>query len=210
MNERLKKLIFKKLYEDLFQVEIIHYEESIWFINRKEKFWYFEYQKSGVLWWRYQFFHNFFKLFCLERREFEPILSEWLEEVLNCKVNTTYWFKSSSKDSLEEVLNCKVNTTINHVKPRFQSVEEVLNCKVNTTMIGSPKKQKVVEEVLNCKVNTAYHQSFEQFAEVERVLNCKVNTNNLRTTSLFARVEDVLNHETNTTDYTEEYNTKEV
>jgi hypothetical protein len=27
---------------------------------------------------------------------------------------------------------------------------------------------------------------------------------------LFARVEDVLNHETNTTDYTEEYNTKEV
>ena len=210
MNERLKKLIFKKLYEDLFQVEIIHYEESIWFINRKEKFWYFEYQKSGVLWWRYQFFHNFFKLFCLERREFEPILSEWLEDVLNYKVTTTINHVKPRFQSVKDVLNCKVNTTKQKLGVFSAVVEEVLNCKVNTTVGKVDFLTLQVEEVLNCKVNTTYHQSFEQFAEVERVLNCKVNTNNLRTTSLFARVEEVLNHETNTTDYTEEYNTKEV
>ena len=169
MNERLKKLIFKKLYEDLSQVEIIQYKNSIWFIDRVEQYWYFEYQKSGVLWWRYQFFDDFFQLFCLDKEDYESIICEWVEEVLNCKVNTT--------DNL-------------HFRLRPQ-VEEVLNCKVNRPSSTTAMRIVSVEEVLNYKVNTTYHQSFEQFAEVERVLNCKVNTNNLRTTSLFARVEEV-------------------
>jgi hypothetical protein len=90
MNDRLKNIIFKKLYEDLSNVEIIPYNNSIWFIDREKKHWYFEYEKSGILWWRYDFFKNFFNLFSFEKNDYEPIISEWVEEVLNYKVETTY------------------------------------------------------------------------------------------------------------------------
>ncbi len=88
ISDKLKKVIFKKLYEDLSHVEIIPYQNSIWFIDRKNEYWYFEYEKSGTLWWRYYFFEGFFNLFSLELDDYQPIISEWVEEVLNYKVET--------------------------------------------------------------------------------------------------------------------------
>ena len=61
MNERLKKIIYNKLFEDLKDAEIIPYKNSIWFINRENKYWYFEYEKSRELWWKYDFFMNFMR-----------------------------------------------------------------------------------------------------------------------------------------------------
>ena len=87
-ESRLKELIFKKLYQDLSNAEIIEYKDSIWLINKKKKYWYFQYNKSGILNWRYDFFKNFFNMFSLEKNEYEPILAEWVEEILNCKVNS--------------------------------------------------------------------------------------------------------------------------
>ena len=90
MHPRLKKIIFNKLYEDLKNAEIIHFEDSIWFIDREKKFWYLEYEKDGILWWKYDFFTNFFMLFSMERSEFEGVIADWVEEVLNCKVKTAH------------------------------------------------------------------------------------------------------------------------
>jgi hypothetical protein len=43
MNERLKRIIFKKLDQDLGHAEIIvDDDKSIWFIDRANKFWYLE------------------------------------------------------------------------------------------------------------------------------------------------------------------------
>jgi hypothetical protein len=93
MNERLKRIIFKKLDQDLGQAEIIvDDDKSIWFIDRTNKYWYLELKKTGHLWWRYQFFEDFFPLFGMEREEYEPVIAEWVEEVLNRKVVSTYVF----------------------------------------------------------------------------------------------------------------------
>ena len=90
VSSRLKDIIFKKLYSDLSRVEIIHYKTYIWFIDREDKCWYFRYDKSdGTLLWKYGFFSNFFTLFTMCDSEFTHILSSWVEDVLNCKVNTT-------------------------------------------------------------------------------------------------------------------------
>ena len=87
MNERLKRIIFKKLDQDLGQAEIIVDDnKSIWFIDRANKYWYLELRSSGTLWWRYSFFRDFFPLFGLERIEYEPVIAEWVEEVLNKKL----------------------------------------------------------------------------------------------------------------------------
>jgi len=133
IHDKLKKIIFNKLYKDLSHVEIIPYEDSIWFIDRENKYWYFEYQRPDILWWRFGYFNDFFTLFSLEREEFQWVLSEWVEEVLNCKVNTTATHAPSSIPKVEEVLNFKVT------KPNFAStnllnlVDNVLDCRVNKT-----------------------------------------------------------------------------
>ena len=132
MNEKLKKIIFKKLYEDLSGVEIIQHNDSIWFIDRDEKYWYLEYIKDGTLYWRYSFFNNFFNLFSTQFDEYEQVIVNWVEEVLNCKVVTPTFTITAMENTVEEVLNYKVVTPYFNKFRWMLEVEEVLNYKVVT------------------------------------------------------------------------------
>jgi hypothetical protein len=152
VSERLKNIIFKQLYKELSKVEIIPYKDSVYFIDRENKYWYFEYEKSNMLWWRYDFFVNFFVIFSLELDDCKKVMGDWVEEVLNCKVNTTAKSGINFDPEVEDVLNCKVNTTKTSEYSPTEKVEEVLNCKVNTTVLYTNETSSTVEEVLNCKV----------------------------------------------------------
>jgi hypothetical protein len=195
MHGRLKKIIFDKLYKDLSKLEIIYYLDSIWFIDRGDKYWYFEYDKDGRLYWRYDFFINYFSLFSLERSEFEPIMSEWVEEVLNCKVDVTHLNNCFFQNWVEEVLNHKVNriTMSYRMRPINYELDDVLNSKVITPYPQLEADRCLLDEVLNCKVNTTRWMIWPNQIRVEEVLNCKVN----KTISLnhpdYPKVEDALN-----------------
>ena len=104
MNPRLKNIIKNKLSEDLSSVSIINYNGSIWFIDPKLKYWYLElYKKTKTLWWRLDFFEDFFILFGMEQREFVPIIIEWVEEVLNSRVYIT----KKNQTSIINVWRCE-------------------------------------------------------------------------------------------------------
>ena len=161
MNERLKRIIFKKLDQDLGQAEIIvDDDKSIWFIDRANKFWYLELKKSGHLWWRYQFFGDFFPLFGMEREEYEPVIAEWVEEVLNRKVVSTGRDPYHPLPLVEEVLNRKVVSTVLFRFSKDESVEEVLNRKVVSTENDDYSYWEGVKEVLNRKVVSTVRRSF--------------------------------------------------
>jgi len=151
INDRLKNIIFKKLYNDLSHVEIIPYEGDIWFIDRNIKYWYLELKNNGKLWWRSNFFDRFFQAFSLERNNYESLIAEWVEEVLNNKVNTTIPLPNPPTNRVEEVLNRKVLTTPESCIHGYELVEEVLNRKVLTTHFEQLVSQYEVEEVLNSK-----------------------------------------------------------
>jgi len=127
MHPRLKKIIFNKLYEDLKHVEIIPYKDSIWFIDREKKYWYLQYEKLGYLRWRFDFFTNFFRLFSMDKSEYERVIADWVEEVLNSKVDTTFRSIIFSNFTVEEVLNSKVDTTKYLSWVTNNKVEEILN-----------------------------------------------------------------------------------
>ena len=197
VSSRLKDIIFKKLYSDLSRVEIIHYKTYIWFIDREDKCWYFMYDKSdGTLLWKYGFFSNFFALFTMCDSEFTPILSSWVEEVLNCKVNTTLEPFGYYEYEVEEALNCKVNTTDIGTFSNSYMVEEVLNCKVNTTVSADVSVITLMEDVLNYRVNTTTIKYGRFPISVKEVLNCKVTTTINKTPIEVCVVEEVvgLNH----------------
>ena len=149
ISEKLKQVIFKELYYQLGKVEIIPYGDGIYFINRENKYWYFEFEKSGRLWWRYDFFNDFFKIFSLEVQDYTKIISEWVEEVLNCKVSTTHVNGFLINHLVEEVLNHKVSTTYKCSLCLYEEVEEVLNYKVSTTKDFNYYTSDSVEKVLS-------------------------------------------------------------
>ena len=172
ISDKVKNIIFKFLSDELKNSEIINYNGNIWFIDREKKYWYFELQKDGRLWWRYSFFNDFFFLFSLDSARFEPILKDWVEEVLNCKVNTTVRVVFFMNEEVEEVLNCKVNTTSAGGTTQLGLVEEVLNCKVNTTVGVSLNLSEMVEDVLNHTVtNMEGVEMIDEESYVDKVLN---------------------------------------
>ena len=149
VTNKLKQLIFKHLYKELGNVEIIPYKDSVWFIDRENSYWYFQLSKEGCLYWRYSFFPSFFSIFSLGQREFEPIISSWVEEVLNHKVSTTVFVPFADTRMVEEVLDSKVSETFEVDAAQKRKVKKVLDSKVSTTKNNSLFSERSVEEVLN-------------------------------------------------------------
>ena len=82
VTEKLKQVVFKQLYDKLAKVEIIPYKDSIWLIDREKEHWYFEFETSGRLWWRYYFF-NSFQIFRRYEHNFRP---HWFY-----RINKSFW-----------------------------------------------------------------------------------------------------------------------
>ena len=152
MNPRLKNIIFRKLNDELSKVEIIVAEnKSIWFIDRANKYWYFELEKSGKLWWRYEYFTDFFIIFCLEVNEFQPLLSEWVEGIFDSNVNMTPRSGHRLHSTVEGILN-------HGYRKGSRKVKEVLNREINEIDGGELfEESKVVEDILNHKVVSISH-----------------------------------------------------
>ena len=193
VTDKLKQLIFKQLYKELGNAEIIPYQNSIWFINREEKYWYFEFENTGTLYWRYSFFPSLFTIFSLEREDFEPILSSWVEEVLNHRVSTTNCWMIEMRNKVEDVLNHRVSTTTLQPTIAVYLVEEVLNHRVSTTYEAGPVVLSWVEDVLNHKVSTMYDVEVRVPWKVEEVLNHKVLRTGGTELPVFEGVENILN-----------------
>jgi hypothetical protein len=144
MHERLKKIIFKKLDQDLGHAEIIVDDNnSIWFIDRGNKYWYLELKSVGVLWWRYSFFNDFFPLFGMERKEYEPVIAEWMEEVLKCNVSSTLTDILMELRTVEEVLKHGISSTNSKELLRFE-VEKILFLKA-----GVRENKTKIKKIIN-------------------------------------------------------------
>jgi hypothetical protein len=137
VSDKLKSIIFKKLYSELSHLEIIRFKSEIWFIDREVRCWYFIYNDNGTMWWKNSFFRSFFEFFSItEIDEFGSILSSWVGEVLNCKVDRASFFQLALPLQVEEVLNCKVITTDPRKEFFLFAVEEVLKHK--SERLGHP------------------------------------------------------------------------
>ena len=171
MNPRLKQIIKNKLSEDLSSVSIIDYNGSIWFIDAKSKYWYLEvYKKTKTLWWRLDFFEDFFTLFGMEQREFVPIIIEWVQEVLNGKVVSTGFASVEMSSLVEGALDGKILSTVGNLPPSQVMVEKILGEVVYTQ--GTPASFRMeVGEVLKGEAVSTRRQKLRQETQVEKILN---------------------------------------
>jgi hypothetical protein len=191
MNPKLKQIIKNKLSEDFSSVSIIDYNGSIWFIDAKSKYWYLEvYKKTKTLWWRLDFFEDFFLLFSMEQREFVPVIIEWVEEVLNAKVVSTGRATILPGLMVEEVLKGEVVSTQGTPGSFRMEVEEVLKSEVVSTRRQKLRQETQVKEILNTKESS---HDFVQEALVQDLIKNMIETTTPDCNSDYSRVEDALN-----------------
>jgi len=172
ISDRTKQFIFNNIIKDLSNVEMIRHEESLWFIDREKKYWYLELVKTGKLYWRYQFFTEFFEMYSIERNVYEPIIKEFVESVLNCAVSSTKTYSDG--------FNPKVNSILNSGNPPFliagsipnTSMDVVLDNGITSTHEIVGLSNDIVDSVLNNGI-TSTEVEFGVFRNeiVEDVLN---------------------------------------
>ena len=194
MNERLKRIIFKKLDQDLGHAEIIVDDnKSIWFIDRANKFWYLELRSSGTLWWRYSFFRDFFPLFGMERLEYEPVIAEWVEEVLKRGVSLTVMQWRILGPGVEEVLKREVSSTLQSKITYQNQVEEVLKRGVSSIQRNHMNDCDELEEALKRGVySTQCNVGLQGSRPVEEVLKPKTSPTTVDNLSAVVTMEKVL------------------
>lgn len=130
VSEKLKSIVFKKLSNDLSHVEIIPFNDSIFFIDRKNRYWYFEFDKEGTLWWRDDFFGSFFSLFSLDIDVYNKLICEWVEKLLNENINECLGIQFVGEDwdeVINNVLKFKVNKNSSDKLIATGGVDEILN-----------------------------------------------------------------------------------
>jgi hypothetical protein len=194
MHERLKRIIFKKLDQDLGHAEIIVDDnKSIWFIDRANKYWYLELRSSGTLWWRYTFFNDFFPLFGMVREEYEPVIAEWVEEVLKRGVSSTLTDILMELRTMEEVFNREVSSTLQSKIAYQNQLGEVLNSRVDTTLAMNFAFPPGVEEALKRGVSSTQRNHMNDCDELEEALKREVYSTQCNVGSQGSRpVEEVL------------------
>ena len=148
-------------------------------------------EKSGKLWWRYEFFTDFFIIFCLEVNEFQPILSEWVEGILNRGVSATGDLGMERIATVEKIFDSNVNMT-RYLYTRsghrlHSTVEGILNH-------GYRKGSRKVDEVLNHKVVTTEYCGIISSCDLEEVLNREINELDGGELLDNSTLEKVLNH----------------
>ena len=174
--DKFKQGFINLIENELNKCEIIYNPNTkgIWFVNREEKYWYLEYKvESNYLWWRYDFFKSYIDLLSMTSEVFTEVISEWVENKLNGKVDTTKSLNFPNGLAVEDTLNCKVLTTCPNSGTTSNQVEETLNCKVLTTKMCILTEDMEVEDTLNLKVDKIQSR-WENFGvRVEDTLNLK-------------------------------------
>ena len=135
---------------------MIRHDESLWFIDREKKYWYLELVKTGKLYWRYQFFTEFFEMYSIERNVYEPIIKEFVELVLNNRITTTAAAERKSKNRLEDALNSGNPPFLIAGSIPNTSMDLVLDNGITSTEVEfGVFRNEIVEDVLNNGVTSS-------------------------------------------------------
>jgi hypothetical protein len=130
--DKFKQGFINLIENELNKCEIIYNPNTkgIWFVNREEKYWYLEYKvESNYLWWRYDFFKSYIDLLSMTSEVFTEVISEWVENKLNGKVDTTKSLNFPNGLAVEDTLNLKVDKIQSRWENFGVRVEDTLNLK---------------------------------------------------------------------------------
>ena len=214
ISNRIKNLIFEFLLKDLTKVEIIYYRDSIWFIDRDNRYWYFEYHKVDKhLWWRWSHFTTALTMFSMEAEKEQYLLGELvnmiltkkqkLEEKYPNKIFKTVGSVMNFEDKVDKVLNCEVETTGEMNAEQLWEVDKVLNYEVEKTAPMASVVPSWVDKVLNYEVEKTLSGGARKTMDAHKVLDQEIKTTIASHSGVYRKVDEVLNCEVKITKHSD-------
>lgn len=86
-NVKLKKFIYKRLFELLSDKIYYPYGKELWILDLDERNWYFQYNSEGKLHYNPKIFDDFFYIFSLEQKQYQILLKKWFESSFGYSIN---------------------------------------------------------------------------------------------------------------------------
>ena len=86
-NVKLKKFIYKRLFELLSDKIYYPYGKELWILDLDERNWYFQYNSEGKLHYNPKIFDDFFYIFSLEQKQYQILLRKWFESSFGYSIN---------------------------------------------------------------------------------------------------------------------------
>jgi hypothetical protein len=107
INPKLKKLIMRKLEDDLSTKEIIPNGRTLWILDSEKQDWFINVTCNGVMEFNSSLSKQYSDLFSIENRVFSKILIEWFEKKFEVRINNSQRRTPNLQYLVEVVLNSK-------------------------------------------------------------------------------------------------------
>jgi len=205
LNPILLKNVIEKLIKSIMSAEIIKFKDSIWFIDREKKFWFFEFDKgSKHLWWRWHHFTSELKIFSIneESENARYIFIELFSKIIKRKkfIESKYGVNLLTvsdvmnfyiQENIKQDDNSKIETGTREV-PRV-GMEEILNQEVKTADLSMDIFGDLVEDVLDQEVVETVDKGWYFDKQIDEVLSHEVETTSENVQNYPFLVQEILN-----------------
>lgn len=107
INPKFVKYIDHNLEQDLFNKNIITYEDSMWIVDLDQRTWFFYVTSNGTLHYNQNHFRYYNKLFSLTHKQFSKIITRWFENKFEIPIINFLRCSSEMNYMLDKILKSK-------------------------------------------------------------------------------------------------------
>ena len=151
-----EQIIFEFLNDFTKGYDVYHHNGSMWFIFTEDRKWLIELDKNGTLWYNYPFFSKIFKYVAMERPDFTPYITKWVEDAIQNGVKNTSGITEVEKRAVEDAIQNGVKNTLHVCTTYFFFVEDAIQNGVkNTDLLSVRSKEGVEDAIQNGVKNTS-------------------------------------------------------
>jgi hypothetical protein len=144
----MKKIINRLIDDAVKGVDVYHYKGSVWFIFTDKKEWVIELDKTGDLWFNYDFFTNIFKYLSIETLHNKHYITEWVENAIQNVVKNTTGLVKSGFDIVEDTLQNGVKNTLGQGHNIPGLIEDTIQNGVKNTYEMELHLRSEVEDII--------------------------------------------------------------
>ena len=107
INPKLKKLIMRKLEDDLCSKEIVPNGRTLWILDSEKQDWFINVTCNGVMEFNSSLSKQYSDLFSIENRVFSNVLKEWFEKKFEVRINNSQRRTPNLQYLVEDALKSK-------------------------------------------------------------------------------------------------------
>jgi hypothetical protein len=187
-----EQIIFELLNDFTKGYDVYYHDGSMWYIFTEDKKWLIELDKKGTLWYNYPFFSKIFKYVAMERPDFTPYITKWVEDAIQNGVKDTAPVRRAAFTVVEDAIQNGVKDTLVWPRILYRCVEDAIQNGVKDTRSQEMMLSPVVEDAIQNGVKNTYPGSPAHLRQVEDTIQNGVKNTGYSEISGNGPIEEVI------------------